>query len=198
MVDTQGASSPHSIVSRIDTNNTRLKAEQVLHMVVNVLQSPSAFTAFSAALPYPRICLLLLGDHPSPSAAAQVLKMLQIGLRASSSFSRKFELVSGWSTLKMVLPLAWSHSVQTATFDILMGPSETVGSATVVCPQILPAIFASLQAEVDVAAGGTSLDDRHAQGWSACQNIRTRILISCFFPFRIRRPGCRRITGALN
>jgi|ERR1700722_4429273 len=149
--DTAVVGSPHSTLSRIDYKHPREKSEQVLEVLVSVLTSPTHFSKFSSALPLTRICLLLLGDRPSPVIASQVLLLISIGLDTSSSFSRKFELVSGWSVLKSVLPMAWDPSVHEAAFDILLGRVGTrkkaAGSVnnTVVCPHIVPPILCALQ-----------------------------------------------------
>lgn len=124
-------------------------------MFVSILHTSTSFTKFASALPVARICLLLLGDHPSPPIATSILRIIEICLRASNSFIRKFELVSGWNILKTVLPYAWSTSVQTAAMDILLAPPSADNGAhmMVVCPQILPAIFACLNADLSIVAG---------------------------------------------
>jgi len=141
------ASSPRSIISRIDYSNGHSKAEQAFGVLVDILRSPAAYERFSSTLPVPRISLLLLGERPSPATAANVLKLLTISVKSSSSFSRKFELVSGWNILKAVIPHAWDYSVQRAAFDLLLGWSEGEAreSPIVVCPQILPAILTALK-----------------------------------------------------
>lgn len=138
-------------------------------MLVSILHAPAAFSRFISALPFSRICLLLLGDHPTPVVAEQVLRMLQLGLKSSTSFSRKFELVSGWATLRTVLPYGWSHNVQHAAFDILMGPagSDQDSQRVVTCPHIMPVILASLQIQLDIVAGG-STDNYHFSGMVHC------------------------------
>ena len=121
-------------------------------MFVSILQSPPAYSRFISVLPFSRICLLLMGDRPTPMIAEQILRILQLGLKSSTSFSRKFELVSGWSTLRTVLPYGWSESVQLVAFDIMLNrPGGDQDSQKVVtCPHIIPAIFASLQAQLDI------------------------------------------------
>lgn len=141
------ASSPRSTISRIDYSNSQSKAEKVLSMLISILRSPAAYERFASTLPVPRISLLLLGERPSPMTAALVLQLLTISVKLSSSFSRKFELVSGWNILKAVVPHAWDYSVQRAAFDLLLGYSEgdAHGSPVVTCPQVLPAIFLALK-----------------------------------------------------
>lgn len=152
--DTPGTSSPQSVISRFDYNPTdaQLRAEQIFRMLVSVLQTPGLFNKFTSALPLPRICLLLLGDRPSSATATQVLRLIEASLRVNSSFSRKFELVSGWNTLKLVIPHAWSPDVQAAAFDVLSagGYSAQTPELVVVCPQMLPVIFASLRHQLDL------------------------------------------------
>ena len=115
-----------------------------------------------AVLPLTRICLLLIGDRPTPVVASQVLLLIGISLSYSSSFSRKFELVSGWSVLKTVLPFAWDPSVHEAAFDILLGrvaQKKSTGppSTTVVCPYIMPAIFCALHRGLNAIASQSYL-----------------------------------------
>lgn len=90
-----------------------------------------------------RIYLLLLGDRPSSFVAKQVLDLITISLNRSKSFSRKFELVSGWTILNTVLPQAWDVDVHSATFRILLDRTQDQG-LVVACPNILPAILSSL------------------------------------------------------
>ena len=146
-----GASSPRSIISRIDNLNAQYKAEQVFKMLVSILDNPVMFNKFTAALPLTRICLLLLGDQPSPLVATLVLRLISTALGISTSFSRKFELVSGWNVLRLMLPYGWDRSVQDAAFDILLGRSRDKKEIvpTVVCPYIVPTIFSSLRMALD-------------------------------------------------
>ncbi|KAH9896772.1 beach-domain-containing protein [Cubamyces lactineus] len=148
-----GASSPRSIMSRIDHVNAQYKAEQVFKMLVSILDNPTMFNKFTAALPLTRICLLLLGDRPSSTTATLVLRLISIALGMSTSFNRKFELVSGWNVLKLVLPYGWDSQVQDATFDVLLGRSRDKREIvpTVVCPHIVPTIFASLKMALDLS-----------------------------------------------
>ncbi|OBZ78370.1 Beige 1 [Grifola frondosa] len=142
-----GAASPRSIISRIDYRNAQSKAEEVLKLLVSILETPSAFTKFTASLPLTRICLLLLGDHPSSLTATQILHIIGTALNRSSSFGRKFELVSGWNVLKLVLPNIWDESVQDAVFDVLLGEGRQnkEGELIVACPHIVPTIFSALR-----------------------------------------------------
>ena len=88
----------------------------------------------------------------------------------SSSFNRKFELISGWLVLKTVLPSVWDPQINRAAFDLLLGrfavdigpstptPSSASSSksrfkskqpkapsTTVSCTHILPIIISALQ-----------------------------------------------------
>jgi hypothetical protein len=131
-------------MSRIDHGDQRERAERVLTMLVSLLcSSPQLLQRFAAAVPFTRICLLLLGDRPSSTVATEILKLVRISIDVSQTFVRKFELVSGWIILKNVLPYAWSKDVHQVTFDILLdhkGDDKTI----VRCPNIIPAIIASL------------------------------------------------------
>jgi hypothetical protein len=90
-----------------------------------------------------RIYLLLLGDRPSSFVAKQVLDLITISLNRSKSFSRKFELVSGWTILNTVLPQVWDVDVHSAAFRILLDRAQDQ-EPVVACPYILPAIVNSL------------------------------------------------------
>lgn len=160
MSDINGVSSPHSVLSRIDYKHPREKAELVLESLISTLSDPGFFVRFAAALPLARILLLFLGDRPSPVVASQVLHLVAISINASVSFSRKFELVSGWSVLKTVLPYAWDPSVHEAAFDILLGRSGTSSrDREIVCPYIIPAIFAALQRGLNAVANHSCAED---------------------------------------
>jgi hypothetical protein len=64
--------------------------------------------------------------------------------------------VSGWSALKVILPISWDPSVHVAAFDLLLGrvfvtgkSLSSSGPAKIVCPYILPAILSSLAYGLD-------------------------------------------------
>ncbi|KZT25814.1 beach-domain-containing protein [Neolentinus lepideus HHB14362 ss-1] len=160
-------SSPGSVKSVIDRSHTRERAELVLEALVSILRNQSAYNKFMSALPVTRVYLLLLGDRPSPVVAKNILLLIAISINVSTSFIRKFELVSGWSMVKMVLPYGWDVKVHPAAFDVLLG---RVGShsksspPTVVCPQILPAILASLQRGLSRIANSTAPSRRLPTG----------------------------------
>jgi hypothetical protein len=158
-----------SFISRTDrAARGREKATLVLEALVSLLTtSRDLFVKFGATLPLPRVCLLLLGDRPAPAVARQVLLLLGAGMDCSSSFGRKFELVSGWSALRSALPGCWDSGVREAAFGVLLGNTgasskvlpgrggdggagaATMGSTTVVCPQIMPAILSALRKGLD-------------------------------------------------
>ena len=93
------------------------------------------------------------------------------------SFARKFELASGWSSLRNILPHAWSSGVQSVAFLVLIGH----GKDSLACIQMLPVILAALQAELD-AVSGSSMPDSFMQGeskacpsnWQPCLTFRGR------------------------
>lgn len=159
-----------SSLSRLDKTNRREKAEQVLEALVHLLATPSLLTKFAAALPLSRVLLLLLGEHPSPVVAAQILILLNLVLYASPSFNRKFELVSGWMVLRTVLPAAWDPSVHVAAFDLLLGRVYVAGKpppsgpTSIICPYILPSILASLHYGLDRVVTRAQLPDPYANG----------------------------------
>ncbi|KAJ7454045.1 beach-domain-containing protein [Mycena galericulata] len=173
-----GATSPQSVLSRIDYKDPRDKAEQVLEALISLLAMPPLYNKFTAVLPLTRICLLLLGDRPSPVVANQILILIAISINMSPAFSRKFELISGWSVLKTVLPSCWDPSVNEAALDILLGrlgPSRTPenghangnASVKIACPYIVPTIFCALQAGlVAIARNCDVVDDATNASWA--------------------------------
>lgn len=154
MTESSGAASPRSIISRIDQRHLHLKASQILTMLATLLTSPAHYQKFIAALPAARIYLLLLGERPTPVIATQILRMIAISLKASSSFNRKFELASGWSILKTVLPFGWCQEAQEVAFDVLFGEVVQGGERHVVtCAHIVPPLLGVLQSQLDVITG---------------------------------------------
>ena len=137
-------------------------------MLVSLLcNSSELLRKFAAAVPFTRICLLLLGDRPSPTVATQVLKLVRISIDTSQTFVRKFELVSGWAILKNVLPYAWSKDVHQVAFDILLdykGNDKTI----VRCPNIIPAIIASLHRGLQYSVTDLPIlfDTLSVEGWN--------------------------------
>ncbi len=119
---------------------------------------------FSATLPLTRVYLLLLGDKPSSFVAKQVLDLIALSLNKSKSFSRKFELVSGWTIVKTVLPDAWDANVHAAAFGILLGQDEVQGPF-VTCSHIFPAILGSLTRLLAIVA-----HESYPQGVEATEN----------------------------
>jgi hypothetical protein len=137
-------SSPKSILSWIDLDHIREKAERLLELFVSIISGTTdCYTRFSIALPVTRIYLLFLGDRPSSFVAKQVLDLITISLNRSRSFSRKFELVSGWTILNTALPRVWDVNIHSAAFRILLDRTQDQGPV-VACPYILPAILSSL------------------------------------------------------
>ncbi|KXN83156.1 hypothetical protein AN958_01769 [Leucoagaricus sp. SymC.cos] len=161
-------SSPGSTFSHIDSSTSRGKSERILQLLINLLSSKQFYVKFAAALPTTRICLLLVGNHPSPLVATEMLKMLEICIGYSASFIRKFELVNGWNVLKTVLPYSWSMEVSDTAFGLLVGktdnPEQPKDAPTFQCPQILPAILAALQSGLDAVASTAPVpEDSDAQ-----------------------------------
>jgi len=178
-----GDTSPHSIL-RFDSVSSsefhgssaltpslpsQAKAELVLALLVTILSISAYHSLFTASLPLTRILLLLLGDHPTPAVATSILRLLGISINFSSSFNRKFELVSGWGVLKLVLPSVWNPEVNRAAFDLLLGNSSVNASSptsastkqererekktmAVKCTHILPTIISALQTGLTAVA----------------------------------------------
>lgn len=176
-----GDSSPHSIISRFEFRvSPREKAEQVLALLVKILSFQPHYLKFTSVLPITRILLLLLGDRPSSFVAVQILNLIAISIKVSNSFSRKFELVSGWSVLKTVVPGVWDPAVNKAAFDLLLGrgdgivmgsqaPTPTSATRredkdkaknpTVSCTHILPTIISALQTGLIAVANNCHLSE---------------------------------------
>ncbi|KAG8908740.1 hypothetical protein FRB99_002978 [Tulasnella sp. 403] len=155
----RSAISAVSQVTAMEKPECQERAEQVLEAFVTILSSDVHMAKFRSAFPAARICLLLLGTHPSPVVASHVLNLVGMMLAKEPSFVRKFEIVSFWSVLKDVLPGAWDPSVHVAIFDVLLGRSSVNANPTlsstpvVVCPQVFPAILASLDHGLRVMIG---------------------------------------------
>lgn len=132
--------------SRADSlrSTDRDNAEQVLEALVSVLRNPSLFSKLADTLPMPRICLLVLGTHPSSRIACQALAMLGLSLNASLSSSRNFELAGGWGILKNVLPRVWDRSVHDAALDLLPGRSGSGSSDDSGSPKMLSVFLFAL------------------------------------------------------
>ncbi|KAJ7639738.1 beach-domain-containing protein [Mycena polygramma] len=169
------ASSPQSVLSRIDYKDPRDKAEQVLEMLISLLGIPALYNTFAAVLPLTRICILLLGDRPSPVIANQILILIALSINMAPAFARKFELISGWSVLKTVLPSCWDPSVNEAALDILLGRLNNgpkspevngAGSVTIACPHIVPTIFCALQAGLAHIARNCDVVDDESSSWA--------------------------------
>ncbi|KAK7442741.1 Beige protein-like 1 [Stygiomarasmius scandens] len=168
--DIANGNSPKSIMSRIDHLGGREKAEKVLDLLVSTLSIPSQYTKFAAALPVNRILLLLL--RPSPVVAKQIINLIRISVGSSSSFIRKFELISGWNVLKTVLPMCWDSEVNEAAFDLLLRPYNDKGDHdgnVVVCPQIVATILSALHSELNIVARNCSEKEGSVPGTFATE-----------------------------
>lgn len=105
------------------------------------------YMRFAEALPVARIALLWLGPEPSPALVCQVLVVIGISFSTSSSFGKKFELASGWLTLRKVLPPIWNDAIHEAALDLLLQRARDGGtvSKTVKCPQMLAVVLLALR-----------------------------------------------------
>lgn len=130
----------------------------MLLILTSILCIPACYTKFVAALPITRICLLLLGDKPTPLVATQILTIIGISVSVSISFLRKFELITGWNVLKTVLPSCWGPTVNEVAFYVLGRllangeRSPDISEYAVVCPQMVPVILAALKAGLSAVA----------------------------------------------
>ncbi|KIK98640.1 hypothetical protein PAXRUDRAFT_823685 [Paxillus rubicundulus Ve08.2h10] len=161
-VTAENADPASSRASFIGSNSLE-KARQVLDAVISLLRIPVMYAKFAEVLPVARVTLLWLGIEPSPGIACQVLSIVGIGFATSSSFGKKFELASGWTLLRKVLPPIWDEDVHGAALDLLLQPTQEgahsrVTSKTMRCPQMLPVILAALR------QGLLSSSDKYVQG----------------------------------
>ncbi len=204
-VEGDGATTPQSAASHFSflfgksvvAPSSRSNAEKLFELLVDILSSSTSaepnfhinhsyYHKFTAALPLPRILLLLLGEHPTPRTAALVLRLIVLGVARAPTFIRKFELVGGWNTLRVVLssPSVWNDEVDRAALHLLLGmsdkrtnihsprvatpPSGTprkegqrpdYAGAEVSCPHILPTIMSALKAGLVEVAGRCRTSD---------------------------------------
>ena len=152
-------------MSRFEVRHPQEKAERVLSVLVSLLSHQHLYAKFITALPMTRIILLLLGDRPSSTVAFHILRLVNVCLQYTSSFSRKFELISGWSVMKTIAPSAWSCQVNEKAFDILLGRfngPRSVEESVVVCTGIMPTILSALQYCLGIVSGRASLSDAEA------------------------------------
>ncbi|KAF4609487.1 hypothetical protein D9613_012349 [Agrocybe pediades] len=205
-----GDSSPHSILSRFDSSSSadtqgtssllpslsaQAKAELVLSLLVSILSISTYHNLFTSSLPLTRILLLLLGERPSAGVATSILRLLAVSISFSNSFNRKFELVSGWGVLKLVLPPIWNPEVNKAAFDLLLGHSSanvtSPASAStkqekekrektmaVKCTHILPTIISALQVGLVVVSNNCHvLEDEESAKQLSFSTERTMELL---------------------
>ena len=195
----EGATTPQSATSHFSftvsfknlaVTSPRANAEKILELLVQILSEnlpdgtqAAHYHKFTSSLPINRILLLLLGEHPTPHSAALILRLIGLGVARSPSFNRKFELVSGWNTLKVVLPntSVWDGEVDGAAWDLLFGatnpatssrtPTPTSAnpkvekqrqnqqSTEVSCPHILPTILCALRTGLMTVADRSIISD---------------------------------------
>jgi hypothetical protein len=174
-------------------------AAKILELLVQILSDNipdtthhanqvSQYQKFTSSLPMNRILLLLLGERPTPHSAALILRLIGMAVARSPSFTRKFELVSGWNILKVVLSRTsvWNSEVDEAAWDLLLGntgaaTTSEISSPTsaharkekqrqdqksteVSCPQILPTIFSALKTGLVVVADRSTISDDDESG----------------------------------
>ncbi|KAK7434688.1 Beige protein-like 1 [Stygiomarasmius scandens] len=124
------------------------------------------------ALPVNRALLLLLGDRPSPVVAKQIINLIRISVESSSSFIRKFELISGWNVLKTVSPMCWDSEVNEAAFDLLLRPYNDKGDCdgnVVVCPQTVATILSAPHSGLNIVARNCSEKEGSVPGTFATE-----------------------------
>ncbi|KAG8883750.1 hypothetical protein FRB97_005924 [Tulasnella sp. 331] len=143
---------PSNPVTPIEQSDSTRRAERVLDGLIALLHNEVYMTKFKASVPTARVCTLLLGSRPRPVVTAQILHLAGMILRDDPDFGRKLDAAHFFSLLKSVVPQSWDITVYIAAFDLLLGRSTasvrspTPAVPTVSCPQILPAIFATLEA----------------------------------------------------
>ncbi|KIK26284.1 hypothetical protein PISMIDRAFT_271223 [Pisolithus microcarpus 441] len=126
------------------------RVKQLLDAVISLLRIPSMYARVSESVPLTRVVLLWVTEDLSPSVACQVLSVIGIGLIFSSSFGKKFELLSGWGLLRKRLPPVWNEELHRAAVELLLQPAAGASpsknaSQSIRCPQILPVILVALR-----------------------------------------------------
>ncbi|KAI9573033.1 hypothetical protein HD554DRAFT_2058344 [Boletus coccyginus] len=191
-----------SITGSNNNNNNNEKARLVLDAIISLLRIPTMYMKFAEALPVARIVLLWLGSEPSPALVCHVLAIIDISFSTSPSFGKKFELATGWLTLKKMLPPIWNDAIHEAALDLLLQPARDGGNASRVakCPQMLAVVLLALRqgllAHSDTSVQGPSglvermlddLIDLHNSHSSFRQLFKsqssTEILIECLSSF---------------
>jgi len=203
---TDGATTPQSAASHFSFSvsfknlavaSPRANAEKILELLVHILSETlpdtpqhdnqaAHYHKFTSSLPINRILLLLLGERPTSHSAALILRLIGVGVARSPSFTRKFELVSGWNTLKAVLPSAtvWDAEVDRVAWNLLLGnveaatisrtPTPTGANAKrqnqqsdteVSCPHILPTILCALRTGLATVADRSGITDDDESGF---------------------------------
>ena len=214
-----GATTPQSAASHLSfavsfknlaATSPRANAEKILELLIHILSDDSQdapqladqtsyYHKFSSYLPINRILLLLLGEHPTSHSAALILRLIGVGIARSPSFIRKFELVSGWNVLKVVLPSTsvWDSEVDEAAWDLLLGNIRPVMSSKTLiptsadarnrpkrstevhCPQILPTILCAFRTGLVAVAESCRISD-DAESEFMLQYFRLILIKLCF------------------
>ncbi|KAG8984948.1 hypothetical protein FRB94_005904 [Tulasnella sp. JGI-2019a] len=171
-------------VTPIEQSNSRERAERILDGLIALLDTEVYLTKFRTAVPTARVCTLLLGTRPRPVVIAQILHLATMILRDELDFVRKLESAHFFSLLKMNLPRAWDVTVHVAAFDLLLGRANASATPTpmtapvVSCPQILPAIFATLEATlVNIARSRGVSNGTSSAAPSSCADTLVEELI---------------------
>ena len=219
-IEVDGATTPQSATSHFSFTSligksavvpsSRNNAEKLFELLVDILSSTLAdpsvhvnqthYHKFTAALPLTRILLLLLGDRPTPHTAALVLRLIAVAVAQAPSFNRKFELVGGWNTLRIVLssPSVWNDEVDRATLHLLLGMNDNrtntrnfreatasggtprkegqqlkYADAEVSCPHILPSIMSALKAGLVEVAGRCRISDEDGGAFIYWRHLRS-------------------------
>ncbi|KAH0828735.1 hypothetical protein J3R83DRAFT_3154 [Lanmaoa asiatica] len=198
-VNTDPVLPPSPRTSWAGGSNNSEKARLVLDAVVSLLRIPTTYMKFAETLPVARITLLWLGSEPSPALVCQVLAIINISFSTSTSFGRKFELASGWLTLRKVLPPIWNDAIHEAALDLLLQGTRNGGAVSnpVKCPQMLAVVLLALRQGLLVYSGNQvqglsrpvveriidNLTDLHSSHSSFRQLFKsqssTEILIEC-------------------
>lgn len=220
-----GVTTPQSAVSHFSfavsfkglaATSPRANAEKVLELLVHILSEnlpdtpqhgnqPSRYHKFTSSLPMNRILLLLLGERPTSHTAALILRLIGIGVAQSSTFTRKFELVSGWNILKVVMSSTsvWDREVDAAAWDLLLGKIDPVAGSgvstptsanakkekqrqgqaqkdtEVSCPQVLPTIFCALRAGLVAVADRSVIPDEDESGFHLSVYLTLILIKNC-------------------
>ncbi|KIY61316.1 hypothetical protein CYLTODRAFT_415522 [Cylindrobasidium torrendii FP15055 ss-10] len=119
------ACSPPSAISWIDLTFSPRKAELLLDMSLDITVE-SYIAKFAPALQWIGFVSCYWAISLRHSLLLAFLRLIQLAIRSSTSFSRNLELISGRSVLKIVLAEAWDSDVNRLAPGVIRGQAGEV------------------------------------------------------------------------